>query len=296
MRKLQTNKAYSSQRVYSKLFQNYWLLVKSPQTLLLLSTGLAGYMSAKCPVSHWTTLFTLAGSLFLAISGSTILNMWFDRDIDAKMERTKKRPLPSGLIKPESALFLGLLFSFLGVGWALHFELNYGLVVLAGLIFDVLVYTIWLKRKTAWSIVWGGVSGGMPILAGRVLGTGKIEWVGIVLALSVLFWIPTHIMTFNIRNLKDYNEAGIPTFAAKYGISSTRKIIAISSILSAVMIGVSTFGLGITLGYLRIVMILSTVLIGMALFCSFKPTEKLNYSLFKYASIYMLCLMLLISV
>ena len=141
-------------------------------------------MSARCPITNWWILVAVAGSLFLAISGSTILNMWYDRDVDAKMERTCWRPLPSGKIEPREALWLGLIISTAGVVWALMVDVLFGLVVFAGLFFDVVVYTIWLKRRTLWSIVWGGISGGMPILAGRALASGKIDLVGIVLALG----------------------------------------------------------------------------------------------------------------
>ena len=110
----------------------YWPLIKSLQTGLLLSTGLAGYMSARCPMFNIPTLLSLTGSLFLAISGSTILNMWYDRDIDAKMVRTAKRPLPSGQVTPQEALRLGLILSVLGIGWAVTMNSLYGLVVFAG--------------------------------------------------------------------------------------------------------------------------------------------------------------------
>lgn len=275
--------------------RKYWPLIKSLQTGLLLITGLAGYMSSRCPVSHIPTLIALTGSLFLAISGSTVLNMWFDRDIDAIMGRTRKRPLPSGLVLPGESLKLGLALSILGVGWALILDPLYGAIVFAGLFFDVIVYTVWLKRKTAWSIVWGGVSGGMPILAGRALGLGGIDWIGIVLAASVLFWIPTHIMTFNIRYLEDYNNAKVPTFAANFGVNATRKIIAASSVLATIFMGLSAFGVGITVGYFRIMVVLSTGLLILALSSAANPSEKLNFGLFKYASIYMLSSMFLIS-
>jgi len=86
------------------------------------------------------------------------------------------RPLPSGQINPNEALFLGLALSLLGVVWALSMAPLYGAVIFAGLFFDVVVYTIWLKRRTCWSIIWGGISGGMPILAGRALATGRLDW------------------------------------------------------------------------------------------------------------------------
>jgi heme o synthase len=89
-------------------FRAYWPLVKSLQTGLLVSTGLGGYMSARCPIHDWATLTGLLISLVASISGSTILNMWWDRDIDAKMPRTLNRPLASGQIRPGEALWIGL--------------------------------------------------------------------------------------------------------------------------------------------------------------------------------------------
>jgi heme o synthase len=272
----------------------YLPLIKSLQTALLLTTGLAGYMSSRCPVTHWATLLGLAGSLFLAISGSTVLNMWYDRDIDRQMKRTCKRPLASRVIGHHEALMLGLVLSILGIGWALLLQPLYGVIVFAGLFLDVVVYTIWLKRRTCWSILWGGLSGGMPILAGRALALGAIDWIGIMLALSVLFWIPTHILTFSLKYRTDYATAGIPTFPAKYGVQITRVTIAISSILAALSIGIAAYGVGMAWGYLRMLVVLSTGLLGMAAGSLLRPSEQTNFGLFKYASLYMLSSMLLI--
>ncbi len=162
-------------------FRLYWSLTKSLQTGLLLATGLAGYMTARCPVMHWYDFLGLAVSLFLAIAGSTIINMWYDRDIDAVMNRTHHRPMADGRVAPAEALRLGLVFSVLGVGMAIAMSPLYGLIVFAGLFFDVVIYTLWLKRRTCWSIIWGGIAGGMPILAGRAFGTGSIDGIGILL-------------------------------------------------------------------------------------------------------------------
>lgn len=274
----------------------FWHLIKSLQTGLLLATGLAGYMSSRCPFTHWTTLLGLAGSLFLAISGSTILNMWYDRDLDARMVRTANRPIPAGKVSPGAALAIGAALSALGVGWALALSPLYGAIVFAGLFFDVLVYTIWLKRRTAWSIVWGGVSGGMPILAGRVLGAGQIDWVGLLLALAVLFWIPTHIMTFNMRRFDDYRRAGIPTFPSVYGFRATQAVIAASSLAAALSIGLAALAVGVTWGYLRVLAVLSSGLLALAIGSLIRPSEQANFGLFKYASLYMLSSMLLLSV
>lgn len=274
----------------------YWPLIKSLQTGLLLATGLAGYMSARCPVIHWTTLLGLSGSLFLAIAGSTMLNMWYDRDIDAMMQRTCCRPLPLGSIQPKEVLRFGLLISVLGIGWAAGMSALYGLVVFAGWFFDVVIYTLWLKRRSAWSIVWGGVAGGMPVLAGRALGLGAIDWIGLTLALAVLFWIPTHTLTFSMRYFDDYRRAGVPTFPSRYGFPVTRVIIAVSSVLAALAMVAAAFAIGVTQGLLHFMGLLSGVLLLLAVYSLLRPSEKANFALFKYASIYMLFSMLLIAV
>jgi len=274
---------------------NYWPLIKSLQTGLLLATGLAGFISARCPIMGWQIMLGVSGSLFLAISGSTVLNMWYDRDIDARMQRTCQRPLPSGKISPREGLIFGLVLSVLGVGWAFSLGTLYGVIVFAGLFFDVVVYTMWLKRRTAWSIVWGGIAGGMPILAGRALATGQIDWIGITLSLAVLFWIPTHILTFNMRNYQDYQAAGIPTFPSTYGFRITQLTIAISSVIAACMMGIAAIGIGLTWGYLRLIIVLTGGLLFLALSSILNPSERVNFGLFKYASLYMLSVMLLLA-
>lgn len=276
--------------------KNYWPMIKSLQSGLLLITGLAGYMSARCPVFNLGTMTLLTISLFLTISGSTVLNMWHDRDIDALMSRTCWRPLPAGKVSPPEALGLGLGLSLIGllVGWLL--APLYAIVLFAGLFFDVVIYTFWLKRRSPWSIVWGGISGGMPILAGRTLAMGEIEWVGLLLALAVLFWIPTHILTFSMRYREDYKNAGIPTIAAAYGDEFTGKLIAGSSLAAGIAIVVAAVGIGTPIGSMRMIATLSTVLVVMAVASVMHPSDKMNFGLFKYASVFMLSTMLLMVV
>lgn len=274
-------------------FRAYWPLVKGLQTGLLVSTGLGGYMSARCPIHDWATLTGLLISLVASISGSTILNMWWDRDIDAIMPRTLNRPLASGQIRPGEALWVGVALSLFGVGIATLMSPLFGLIIFAGVFFDVVVYTIWLKRRTCWSIIIGGLAGGMPILAGRVLGVGAIDWVGILLCLSILFWIPTHIMTFSMKYHADYKAAGVPTFSSTYGFPTTRALVAFSSVLAALSIGIAAYGVGMTWGYLRVLIVLSTGLFALAASSLLRPSERINFGLFKYASLYMLSSMLL---
>ena len=272
----------------------YIPLIKSLQTGLLLATGVAGYLSARIPFNI-PELIGMSVSLFLAISGSTIMNMWYDHDIDAKMKRTHKRPAASGELSREEVFWVGMAVSISGVGWATLIAPLFGLVVFAGWFFDVVVYTLWLKRVTCWSIVWGGISGAMPILAGRVLAVGQIDLVGILLALAILFWIPTHTLTFSIKFRNDYDNAGVPTFPSTYGETFTRATITISSVLAAIAITWASILIGLSAGYLRLMAVLTAGLLLLA-FATFRvQSERANFGLFRYASLYMLSAMIILA-
>jgi protoheme IX farnesyltransferase len=170
----------------------------------------------------------------------------------------------------------------------------YGSVVCAGLFFDVFIYTLWLKRRSAWSIILGGISGGMPVLAGRVMATGRIDGIGVLLMLAILFWIPTHILTFNMRYYDDYQLAHVPTITSTYGFQITRIMIAISSMLAVLSMGLAAFWVGSSAGVLSLLIVLGTGLLILALTSVARPSDKLNFRLFKYASIYMLGAMVLL--
>jgi len=129
----------------------YLPMIKSLQTGLLLTTGLAGFMSARCPVIHWQVLLGLTGSLFLAISGSTATNMVLDRDIDARMARTHFRPLPAGRISVREAWTLALVLSLTGIGWAFWLDRLYGAVVLAG--WGIPTFPAWYSEDFTHKIV-----------------------------------------------------------------------------------------------------------------------------------------------
>jgi len=271
----------------------YWTLVKSLQTGLLLVTGLAGYASAR-PTASGPVWLAVAGSLFLTISGSTVLNMMIDQDIDGLMKRTANRPLPSGLVGVNEAFWIGLALTSLGASWALALNPLYGLVVSAGVFVDVGVYTLWLKRRTPWSIVWGGVAGGMPVLAGRVLATGQIDLAGLLLALAVLLWIPTHMMTFGIKYAEDYARAGVPVFPNVYGERVTRLIIAVSTIGAVIVMLAAIQLTGLATQTLYTAGALGAMLLVFAVASVAHRSPRLNFALYKLASLYMLGSMLLI--
>ncbi len=276
--------------------RDYWRLTKSLQTGLLLITAMAGLMSSstRCPLHSCSTIMALLVTMFLAISGSTILNMVYDRDIDTKMKRTANRPLPSGRVAVAEAQVVGMLFVILGVGGAFALFPLYGLVVFAGLFFDIVIYTMWLKRRTSWSIVWGGIAGGMPILAGRALGTGEIDVVGVLLAVGVLLWVPTHIVTYGIKYASDYQAAGVPTFANTHGEHVARKFVSMSTMMAVLSMTAAAWLIELQAGCLYATISLGTVLAGLTIVGLLFPSPKLNFGIFKSASLYMLGSMILI--
>jgi len=274
----------------------FWPLVKGRQTGLLLVTALAGYLGASGFPGAWGEPAGLTGSLFLAISGGTVLNMGFDRDIDAQMARTCRRPLVTGQVSPRTVWWLGAVFSALGLAWALVLSSLFAALVATGLFFEIVVYTIWLKRRTAWSILVGGVAGGMPILAGRALATGEVDRIGLLLAVAVLFWVPTHNLTLSMRHLGDYRRAGVPTFPLVYGRRATHGLITFSGALAALAMSTAFVWIGLPAPIVWTSVMLGAGLICFALMAWIRPSEGETTVLFKYASLYMLCSMLLLAV
>jgi protoheme IX farnesyltransferase len=272
----------------------YWTLIKSLQTGLLLTTGLAGYFSARCPTHSTELVIALAATLFLAIGGSTVINMVWDRDIDAAMKRACGRPLPAGKMSVREGWRVGIVLSIAGIAGALMMHPLYGTVVFAGWFFDVVVYTMWLKRRTPWSIIWGGIAGAMPVLAGRVLGLGQIDAIGILLALAILFWIPTHMLTFGIKYAEQYRAAGVPVFPNHYGEKITRLTISLSTGAAAIAMLLASFHIGLPWRYFHLALWLSAFLLVITLTSVLRHSPKLNFALYKFASIYMLGSMMLI--
>jgi protoheme IX farnesyltransferase len=269
----------------------YWMLIKDLQTGLLLVTAAAGYASGCCPDPATPSALVALGSLLLAISGCTVLNMYVDRDLDRLMPRTALRPLPAGLVAPATALNFGLLLTGMGLTWSFFIGRQYGMLVSLGVFLNVAVYTVWLKRRTPFAIVIGGLAGGIPALATRTLVVGKVDLVGLLLALSILLWIPTHMLTLSLKYADDYRQAGIATIPAAYGVRLTRLVIALSSCLTmAVMLWVGWL-LALPGIYLWLSAALGIVLSSLTLLSLFRPSERLNFVLYKGASIYMFCSM-----
>lgn len=262
-------------------------LTKQRQSALLLVTGVGAYALSLPAGIRWPELAVGAVALWLAVSGCTVLNMVLDRDIDAKMARTAGRPLPTGEVSPRVATGFGLVLSLAGLLLAWSAGVTFGVVVTAGFAVDLGVYTAWLKRRTPLSIVFGGVSGGMPALAGRVLAVGHVDLVGVLLALGVLLWIPAHILTLAMRRADEYREAGVPAWPCVYGLAATRRLIAASTIAGAITLLSAGALLGIHAVPLAVLAVLGTCLSALAVVGLIRPSDRQDGVLFKAASIYM---------
>ncbi len=181
----------------------------------------------------------IAGSL--AASGAGALNHYFDRDIDAVMERTKNRPIPSGAVQPRTALVLGTGMIALGLFVALSINYLTALYVLLGAIVYIAVYTLWLKRRSTLNIVIGGFAGSCAILAGWAAITGGTSVEALLVALIIFLWTPSHFWNFAMVHREAYEKARVPMLptlmdekrAAKYIMLNTFLLLGASLLLYA---------------------------------------------------------------
>jgi protoheme IX farnesyltransferase len=274
---------------------DFWALVKIRQTALLLTTGFCAYtLTRGLPLDPLEAVW-MAGGLLLSISGCTALNMLLDRDIDGRMVRAAGRPLPAGRIRPLEAVTFGVMLSVAGLALSFGLDPWFGAVVSVGFVFDLLVYTAWLKRRTPLSIVFGGVAGGMPVLAGRVLALGQVDLVGLLLGCSVLLWIPSHILTLALRYADDYRHAGVPVWPNVYGPRATRLFIAGANLLNTLVLAACAFLLRLRPVALGALLGMSVGMFGFSALQLVAPTERRNWLLFKLASLYMLVSSLLLT-
>ena len=173
---------------------------------------------------------TLLGGILTA-GGANTFNQWFDRDIDAIMERTAQRPLPAGTIQPAHALAWGVLLAALGgVQLALTVNLLAALLAEAAVLFYVFVYTVWLKRSTTQNIVIGGAAGAIPPLVGWAAVTGEVTWTPFILFLVIFMWTPPHFWALALKYRDDYARADVPMLPVVSGERETRKQLLIYSV------------------------------------------------------------------
>ncbi len=215
-------------------------LFKFKQTTLLVISMYAAFIAGG-GLGHSLSyhLIVIADS-YLAISAVTALNMYFDRDIDALMERTKHRPLPSGLISPRTALILAILMLLASILIGLYYiNLGFTIAIILGFVFDIIAYTLLLKRRTPLNIVAGALAGGAPSIGGWAAATGSIDVNAILFSLLVVAWVPAHIWFLASYLREDYLRARIPMLPAV----SDPVVTALGVGMGALMMGYSIVGL-----------------------------------------------------
>jgi protoheme IX farnesyltransferase len=198
-------------RPFGALVRAYVALTKPRIIELLLITTLpVMFLAAGGLPPLWPVLATLTGGM-LSAGSANALNCYIDRDIDAKMRRTRRRPLPMVQVTPRETLVFGItlaIASTLFLGFALNW-LSAGLSVFA-ILFYIFVYSLLLKRRTSQNVVWGGIAGCMPVMIGWSALTDTLSWTPVVLFLVVFFWTPPHTWTLAMRYRDDYAAANVP--------------------------------------------------------------------------------------
>jgi len=202
---------------------------------LVIFTAVIGLIVAPGALPLYNSVMAIL-CIAVGAGASGALNMWYDADIDTQMTRTKKRPLPRGVMAPGTALTFGFLLSVVSV-WMLGLATNY---VAAGLLaftilFYVVIYTMWLKRRTPQNIVIGGAPGALPPMIGYAAVTGNITLDSTILFLIIFIWTPPHFWALALYKLSDYGRVGIPMMPNVAGPKSTRnQIFGYSIALAAV--------------------------------------------------------------
>jgi protoheme IX farnesyltransferase len=178
--------------------------------LLLITTIPVMFLAEGGVPDLWLVAATLVGGTLSAGSANT-LNCYIDRDIDALMHRTSKRPLVTGVISPRGALVFGLVLGVVSTLW-LGLLVNWlsAALALLALLAYVVGYTLLLKRRTSQNIVWGGAAGCMPVLIGWSAVTDAVSWSAVILFLVVFFWTPPHYWPLSMRYKEDYASAQVP--------------------------------------------------------------------------------------
>jgi len=204
-------------------WRDFVALTKPRVMSLVVFSGLCGLLVA--PVQLPLALsFTAILCIALGAGACGALNQWYEVEVDAKMRRTSKRPLPAGRMDPQSALHFGVglaAFSVLLMGLATNWLA--ATMLLASILFYVFIYTVWLKPRTAQNIVIGGAAGAFPPLIGWVAATGQVASLPLLLFAIIFLWTPPHFWALSLFVRSDYAAAGIPMLPVVAGFESTRR-------------------------------------------------------------------------
>jgi len=222
---------------------DYIALLKPRVMSLVVFTALVGLAVAPGAM-HPVTAFTALLCIAIGAGASGALNMWFDADIDAKMTRTARRPVPMGRVQPGEALAFGLTlsgFSVVILGVLVN-VLSAALLAFT-IFFYAVVYTMWLKRSTPQNIVIGGAAGALPPVIGWAAVTGSVSLESLVLFSIIFLWTPPHFWALSLYRSDDYARAGVPMMPVVAGAEATRRQILLYS-FAVVIASLAPFALG----------------------------------------------------
>jgi heme o synthase len=268
---------------------------------LLVFTGVIAMLVAykESPGATLTWYLLLAGtlSLILGSASADVLTNYHDRDIDSLMKRTKNRAIPSGLIRPRSALVFGLAMASLSVLIPLLFinQISAGFM-LVGLLDNVVVYSLLLKRRSWLNIILGGISGGMPVLVGYSAVAGTVTPVALYMSALVIVWIPTHIWSLAIFNRDDYEAARVPMLPVVFGDKIASICVAATSALLTVFSVAIFLFTPVSIFYIMTAIVLGGIVLLYSAKLALTQSTKTAWTLFKLTSPYLTVIFLVLGI
>ncbi|WP_447727515.1 heme o synthase [Sphingomonas koreensis] len=240
-------------------WRDFLALTKPRVMTLVVFTGLCGMLAAPAPI-HPVIGFTAILCIALGAGAAGALNQWYEADLDSKMKRTQGRPLPAGRMDRQSALHFGVGVAALSV-ILMGLAVNYVAagILLLSILFYVLVYTVWLKRRTPQNIVIGGAAGAFPPLIGWAAATGDVALLPVLLFGLVFLWTPPHFWALALFVKTDYANAGVPMLPVVAGEKATRVQIGLYTIPMAIA-AIAPWPLGLTGALYGVTAVVTTAL------------------------------------
>jgi len=268
---------------------SYWKVTKPRLWFLLVYTGMAGYLIASKGLIDMKFFLTLL-ALITGTAGANVVTSYIDRDIDAIMIRTMKRPIPSGKIYPAwKALIYGLILVTIAIISSYLINIYALAFMLFGLFDNIIIYSAIFKRRNPINIIVGSFSGGAPAVIGYTAYSCRIDLLAIVLAALIVVWTPVHIWSLALYYRDDYKRAGVPMLPVVTSVETAIRCIASTSILLVVFSYLipalhTPFN---TIGYYIPVTVINIILLYIALRLIIKPNLRWSWRLFKVTSPYL---------
>ena len=275
--------------------RNYYELTKPKIWYLLVFTTFGSALTASLLFDisiQPLTWILLIGGVAAGSAAADTLTGYNDRDIDAIMDRTRGRPIPSGRVSPKKALIFGLILTAISLVFSWFINIWTFALMAFGLFDNILVYSKWLKRRSQMNIILGGFSGGTPAMIGYVAVTTQNLEIGLIMAGLVFLWIPTHIWSLALHVKKDYKKAGIPMLPVVYSEKKSVRVIAWTTLMMVIFSILPFFFNQFGLIYLITASIFGVAMIAVSIWLLIKPSEKASWIVFKFSSPYLTALFL----